>query len=51
MGQSLNSYRGSTMLVQIIDDKGNIVKEFEAKEINEDMLRNYPLNYTMKEVK
>lgn len=51
MGQSINCYRGGIMLVQIKDDKGNVVKEFEAKEISEDMLRNYPLNYTMKEVK
>ena len=39
------------MLVQIIDDKYNVVKEFEAKEINEDLLRNYPLGYTIKEAK
>ena len=39
-------------MIQIIDTKGNVVKEFTASFVNEaDVLRNYPIGYTIKESK
>jgi hypothetical protein len=39
-------------MIQIIDTKGNIVKEFASSFINEaEVLRNYPIGYTIKESK
>ncbi len=40
------------MLYQIINTKGKVVREFKADSLNEnEVLRNYPVNYQIKEVK
>ena len=39
-------------MMQIIDTKGNVVKEFTSSFVNEaEVLRNYPTGYTIKEIK
>ena len=50
--QSLEFTRGGTSLIQVIDTKGNVVKEFTSSFVNEaEVLRNYPIGYTIKESK